>query len=128
MLKDIFGFAKCQEKATFGLDYKLTQTRNNDEVVIDKAAGIADAWNKIHNIHWYVSHYTPSVQEQSFLSNQILKKMPTELIYIERYVFMKEVNNQNLWNFELGSHEIINIPIWIIVGFQQRKTRFSKSE
>ena len=28
---------------------------------------------------------------------------PTELRYIERSVFMKEVNNQKLWIFELGS-------------------------
>ena len=33
---------------------------------------------------------------------------------------MKEVNNQNLWNFELGSHENMNVPIWIIIGFQQQ--------
>ena len=35
-------------------------------------------------------------------------------------LFMKEVNNQNLWNFELGSQESMNVPIWIINGFQQR--------
>ena len=33
---------------------------------------------------------------------------------------MKEVNNQNLWNFELGSQEIMKVPFWIIIGFQQR--------
>ena len=33
---------------------------------------------------------------------------------------MKEVINQNLWNFELGSQESMNVPIWIIIGFQQR--------
>ena len=32
---------------------------------------------------------------------------------------MKEVNTQNLWTFDLGTHEGINVPIWIIVGFQQ---------
>ena len=30
MLKDVFGFAECQEKATYGLGYKLTLTRNKD--------------------------------------------------------------------------------------------------
>ena len=44
----------------------------------------------------------------------------TELRYVERSVFMKEVNTQNLWSFELGTHENMNVPIWIIVGFQQR--------
>ena len=46
--------------------------------------------------------------------------MPTELRYNERSVFLKEVNNQNLWNFELGSQGNMDVPIWIIIGFQQR--------
>ena len=32
---------------------------------------------------------------------------------------MKEVNTQNLWSSELGTQEGINVPIWIILGFQQ---------
>ena len=32
---------------------------------------------------------------------------------------MKEVITQNLWTFKLGTQEGINVPIWIIVGFQQ---------
>ena len=51
--------------------------------------------------------------------DQIVKKMPTELWYLERSVFMKEVNTQSLWIFELGTQEGINVPVWIIVGFQQ---------
>ena len=42
MLRDVFGFAEHQEKVTYGLGYKLTLTRNKDEAVIDKVAGIAD--------------------------------------------------------------------------------------
>ena len=33
---------------------------------------------------------------------------------------MKEVNNQNLCNFELGSQESMNDPKRISIGFQQR--------
>ena len=40
---------------------------------------------------------------------------------------MKEVNNQNLWNFELGSQENINVPIWIIIGFQQQDRQASQN-
>ena len=50
---------------------------------------------------------------------QIVDKKPTERRYVERSVFMKEVNTQNLWTFELGTKEGVNVPIWIIVGFQQ---------
>ena len=96
LLKDIFGFAEHQEKATYCLGYKLTLTRNKDDAVIDKANGIADARIRIDHIHWYVPHYIPSIQQQSTLSKQILSKTPTELRYVERSVFMKEVNNQNL--------------------------------
>ena len=127
MLKDVFGFAECQEKATYGLGFKLTLTRNKDDAVIDKANGIADARIKIDHIHWYVPHYTPSIQQQSNLSKQILSKTPTELRYVERSVFMKEVNNQNVWNFEMGSHENMNVPIWIVIGFQQRDRQNSQN-
>ena len=36
LLKDVFGFAECQEKATYGLGCKLTLTRNKNGAVIDK--------------------------------------------------------------------------------------------
>ena len=127
MLKDVFGFAEHQEKATYGLGCKLTLTRNKDGAVIDKAGGIADARIRIDHIHWYVPHYTPSIQQQSTLSKQFLSKTPTELRYVERSVFMKQVNNQNVWNFELGSQENMNVPICIIIGFQQQDRQDSQN-
>ena len=36
MLKDVFGFAEHQEKGTYGLDYRLILTRNNDTAVLNK--------------------------------------------------------------------------------------------
>ena len=110
-------------KATYGLGYKLTLSRNKDDAFLDKAAGIADTGIKNDHIHWYVPHYTPSIQQQGTLSKQFLGKTLTELPYFERSVFMKEVNNQKLWNLELGSHENMNVPIWIIIGFQQRNRK-----
>ena len=127
MLEDVFGYAEHQEKATYGLGYKLTLTRNKDDAVTNKSNAIADATIKIDHIHWYVPHYTPSIQQQSTLSKQILSKTPTQLKYVERSVFLKEVNNQNLWNFELGSHENMNVPIWIIIGFEQRDRQDSQN-
>ena len=118
-LKDVFGFAEYQEKATYGLGYKLTLTSNNDNVVLNKGNEINNGKIKINAIEWYVPHYTPSVQQQSILSKQILNKTPTQIQYPERSVFMKEVNTQNFWTFGLGTQEGINIPTWIFVGFQQ---------
>ena len=68
MLKDVFGYAEHQEKTTYGLGYELTLTRNKDDAVIDKAGVMADARIKIDHIHWYVPHYTPSIQQQSTLT------------------------------------------------------------
>ena len=115
MLKDVFGPVENQEKATYGLDYRLTLSRYKDEAVLDKAVGIGGARIKNDHIHCFVAHYTASIQQQGVLSKQILGRTPSELRSIERFVFMKEVNIQNLWNFELGSQENMIVPIWIII-------------
>ena len=118
-LKDVFGFAEYQEKATYGLGYKLTLTRNTDNTVLNKGNAINNGRIKINAIEWYVPHYTPSMQQQAILSKQIINKTLTQIQYPERSVFMKEVNTQNFWTFELGTQEGINIPTWIFVAFQQ---------
>ena len=118
-LKDVFGFAEYQEKGTYGLGYKLTLTRNTDNVVLNKANAINNGKIRINALEWYVPHYTPSMQQQSILSDQILNKKPTQIQYPERSVFMKEVNTQNVWTFELGTQEGVSIPTWIFVAFQQ---------
>ena len=118
-LKDVFGCAENQEKATDGLGYKLTMTRNTDNAVLKKANATNNGKIKINAIKWYVPHYTPSMQQESILTKEILSKTPTEVHYPERSVFMKEVITQNFWTFELGTQECHNIPIWIFVVFQQ---------
>ena len=118
-LKDVFGFAEYQDKGTYGLGYKLTLTRNTDNAVLNKAIAINNGRIKINAIEWYVPHFTPSMQQQSILSKQILNKTPTQIQYPERSVFMKEVNTQIFWTFELGTQEGINIPTWIFAAFQQ---------
>ena len=42
MLKDVFGSAELQRRATYGLGYKLTLTRNTDDSILNKV----DATNK----------------------------------------------------------------------------------
>ena len=66
-----------------------------------------------------VPHYTPSLDQERVLMKQIVDKTPTELQYRERNVFMKEVKTQNLWSFELGTQEGINVPVWIYIVFQE---------
>ena len=118
-LKDIFGFAENQEKGSYGLGYKLTLTRKTDNAVLNKDNAVVNGRVKINSLDWYVPHYSPSLEEYNKLMTQIKKNTPTQLNYIEGSVFMKEVNTQNLWTFELGTQEGINIPIWIFVAFPQ---------
>ena len=125
MLKGVVGFAEHREKTAYGLGYKLTQTRNKDDAVIDKVAGIADARVRIDHIYWYIFHFTPSIHQQGILFKQISSKTPTELRHIERSVFTKGVNNQNHRTFQVGSQENMNVPIWVIIGFQQRDRKHS---
>ena len=63
MLKDMFRFAEHQGKDIHGLGYKLTLTSKKVDAVLEKAAGIADSGYKVAHIHWYVPHYTPSIEE-----------------------------------------------------------------
>ena len=86
---------------------------------MNKANAFNIAKIKTNSIDWYFPHYTPSFSQEKLIRTQIVNKNPTELRYVERSVFMKEVNKQNLWTFELGAQEGINVPIWIILGFQQ---------
>ena len=117
-LKYLFGFAD-QEKITYGLGYSLTLKRynNNDPIIRDN--GVDAAKINIEDISWYVPHYTPSMENQQLVMNQVLDKDPTELYYMERIVFRKDVNTNNNWTFELGSSGE-STPSFIIVGFQAR--------
>ena len=108
-----------KKKGTYGLGYKLTLTRNTDNAVLKKTNATAIGKLKINCLDWYVPYYTASLKEQGISMKQIQDKIPTELRYVEKSVFMKEVNTQNLWSFELGTQEGMNIPIWITIGFQQ---------
>ena len=96
MLKNIFGFAEHHEKGTYGLGYKLTLTRNSDNAVLNKCNAINNAKIKINSIDWYIPNYTPSLPQEKILLSQIVNKEPTKLRYVERSVFMKGVNSQNL--------------------------------
>ena len=83
VLKDVFGFSEHQEKATYGLGYKLTLTRNTDNSVLNKDNAIHIGKVKINAIEWYVRHYTPSISNQAIFSKLILIKTTLEIQYVE---------------------------------------------
>ena len=93
--------------------------RNTDNAVLIEGNATNNAKIKINALEWYVPHYTPSLEENIKLMNQITKKTPTELHYLEKSVFMEKVNTQKFWTFELSLGESITMPIWIFVVFQE---------
>ena len=117
-LKDLFGFAD-QEKITFGLGYSLTLKRNNNIDPIIRDNGVDAAKINIKDISWYIPHYVPSLENQQLVMDQILDRDPTELYYMERIVFRKDVNTNNNWTFELGNSGE-STPTFVIVAFQAR--------
>ena len=117
-LKDLFGFAD-QEKITYGLGYSLTLKRNNNNDPIIRDNGVDAAKINIKDISWHIPHYTPSMENRQLVMDQILDKDPTELYYIERVVFRKDVNTNNNWTFEL-SNSGESTPTFVIVAFQAR--------
>ena len=92
----MFGFAD-QEKTTYGLGYRLTLKRNNNNDAIVRDAGVEGAKINIKQIEWCVLHYIPNIENQTLVKEQILNKEPTELSFIERSVFRKNVNSDNNW-------------------------------
>ena len=75
----------------------------------------------IEDVSLYISTYTPSISNQKLLLSHIVSKAPTELPFIKRSTYMKEVTSENNWTFELGVGDGVDIPIYVIVGFMQRK-------
>ena len=76
--------------------------------------------SKINSTEWFVPHYTPIFSQQTILSKHILSMTPAENQCAERFVFMEEVNTQNLGTFELGTPERLKIPMFRKIGFQQQ--------
>ena len=94
-------------------------TGGTDNAVLNKGKAVNICKIKNFAIEWYIPHYTPSLDQYRVLMKQIVDKTPTQLRYPDRSVFMKEVNTQNFWTFELGTQEGISIPVWIFIVFRQ---------
>ena len=106
--------------------YKLTTKRNSDNQVLIHRAG-TNAENLalagrvfIDDTNLYVPHYTPSISNQKLMLDHIVSKTPTELSYIKRSFYMEDLTTANNWTFQLCLGDVIDIPIYKIVGFMQR--------
>ena len=107
------------KKVTYGLGYTLTLKRNNNNDPIIRNNRVDALKIVIKDIGWHIPHYTPSLENQQIMMNQLLNKDPTELYYMERNIFRKDVNTDNNWTFDLGNSGE-STPTFVIVGFQTR--------
>ena len=126
-MKQIFGFADNHDNCTFGVGYKLTLQRYNDNHVSSHPPQANDAANlalaggvDIEGLSWYVPLFTPSVKNQKLMLRHIESKTPTELTYIKRSSYMKDVTTEKIWTVELSVGDGMDVPIYVIVGFMQR--------
>ena len=65
-----------KKKNTFGRRYKQIPTRNIDTAVLNKAESATDPKIVISSTDQFVTHYTPSLEQQALLSNQNHVKHP----------------------------------------------------
>ena len=92
---EVFGFAEHHKNAAFGWRCTLTTKRNIDKVVKKRHNKIVNDKFVTTCSNWYWLPYTPKIKEQVELSEPILKKVPTELANMERYVCMNELTFKN---------------------------------
>ena len=125
-LKDFFGFAEHQDNCSDGLGYKLALQRNNDYHVLSHRAVATNADNLalagrvfIEDLSSYVPHYTPSILNQNVMLGHFVSKAPTEVSYIKRSSYMKNVTTENNWTFEFGVADGLDKAIFVKVGFMQ---------
>ena len=60
----------------------------------------------IEDIGWYIPQYTPSLENQQIMMDQLLNKDPPEMYYKERILFTNDANTNNNWTFDfLGKVE-----------------------
>ena len=69
----------------------------------------------------------PINSSTTILSKPIINKVPTDVQFVKRSVFLKELNIHYLWRFEIRTQEGINVLIRLITGFQHRDRKDSQN-
>ena len=118
MLIDIFGFAD-HDKRTYGVGYNLILLRDENDTVNFRDIRVAAAKVAINDISGLVEKFTPNLDNQELVADQMVPETPTELYYEECTVFRKRTLNNGTWTFELGIESGKKIPSWVIVGFME---------
>ena len=64
--------------------------------------------------------FTPIIPQQALLREHIVIGAPTQLSYIERSVSVKDVDAQDKRFFDWGVEGVLDVPLYIVVGIQNK--------
>ena len=84
------------------------------------AANLALTGRVVIDVRSLYSDYTPNITNQKVMLGHIVSRAATELSYIERSSFTKDVTIENNSTFVLPRGDVIGIPIYVKVEFMRR--------
>ena len=121
-LKHFLGFCEDYRKILYGIQQRLTLTRNNDNNAIFKAAATVNGTVEIERIRWFMPHVIPSDAYRLQLDKIIEKKEKIPVGYRMLQCDSTQVPAGNTtFTWRLGVKSSPDIPRFIIVGFQSDK-------
>ena len=131
-LKRLFGFFRDYNKVIFGTTQSLNITTkgNSDNAIFREnggadAAARASAVCRVHLIkmRWYVPHIVGSDEINLALNSKIKSKDPIDIIYRGLTVERMDVPQSTSFTWQLGSKQALEVPQYILLGFQTDKER-----
>ena len=122
-MSDLFGSVNDLEKIIYGLGFKLTLKRNNNDRALYRVNADADAVDndgniEIRDISWCVPSIDPSNDNRIIVQKGLSKKNNVDFGYCERKTFYRNVANATNFLFDLGMESGMERPQYIIVGFE----------
>ena len=121
-LKHFLGFCDDYTKVIYGMQQKLTLTRENDNNAIFRANGVDAGKIRLDRIRWYMPHVIPSDENKYKVDKIIAKKDRIPVGYRMLQCDSASVPEGNKsFTWRLGVKSSPDIPRFIIVGFQTNK-------
>ena len=118
-MSDLLGFINDLEKIIFGLGFKLSLKRNNNDRALYNPGAVSNDGNiEIRVISWRVPSIDPSNDNRIIVQKELSKKNNVDFGYYVRKTFYKNVPNATNFLFDLGMESGMERPQYIIVGFE----------
>lgn len=119
----MFGFSDYN-KVIYSVKHSLTLTRNStDNLAIHRAHGVGDGKIKLTNITWRVPHITVETATKMELWKIIESKSTIPVAFPARTCESTIVPETHSFSWRANVTSGIEMPRWIIVGFQTAKNR-----